>query len=304
MSLVTDMLAVQEINRQKAGADHALRTLHAKIVVAIGDARLIMRHDLPQRFAVGHFQPGASLPAVVRFSNASGVPSSDALPDMRGAAIRLTTPDGGIHDLLLTSFPVSHARNARQFVAFAVMAAGDRSQLVARMKDAFGEREADRMMANIQQAARPSGSLATESYWSRGAILWGDAGPARFQLRPLAASAASSRDQGPNQLRAEFAGRLRAGDVRFRFALQEFVSEEITPIEDGAVEWTEAASPPTEIGALILPSHDILNEAGDHFKVVDAMAFNPWNAPPQFRPLGNLNRARRSVYAASAQRWR
>ena len=30
------------------------------------------------------------------------------------------------------------------------------------------------------------------------------------------------------------------------------------------------------------------------------MAFNPWNTTDEFRPLGNLNRARKAVYDASS----
>ncbi len=40
-------------------------------------------------------------------------------------------------------------------------------------------------MRNLKHATRTSDGLALESYWSRGAILWGDAGPVRFQLSPL-----------------------------------------------------------------------------------------------------------------------
>ena len=38
-------------------------------------------------------------------------------------------------------------------------------------------------------------------------------------------------------------------------------------------------------------------------QLIDTMAFNPWNTTDEFRPLGNLNRARKAVYdASSAQR--
>jgi hypothetical protein len=30
------------------------------------------------------------------------------------------------------------------------------------------------------------------------------------------------------------------------------------------------------------------------------MSFNPWNALPDHRPLGDFNRARRTIYAAMA----
>src|SRR5262249_53868228 len=35
-------------------------------------------------------------------------------------------------------------------------------------------------------------------------------------------------------------------------------------------------------------------------RAIEEMAFNPWNTTDEFRPLGNLNRARKAVYDASA----
>ena len=305
MSLAQDILKVQELNRQKAGCIHAMRTLHAKIVFGVKDARLVVDRDLPKRFHVAHFLPGASLPTAVRLSNASGIVQSDSVPDMRGAALRVKLPSGLIHDLLMTSFPVSHARNARQFVAFAIIASGDRSQMLSRMAEAFGKEEAARMLGNIGQAVRPSTSLATDRYWSRGAILWGAAGPVRYNMRPTDDSSPASaiQNDGPNNLRTEFEARLQKDDVKFRVALQSFVDEDRTPIEDGATEWTEQISPSVDIATLIIPQQNPRTAKALVLAQIDEMAFNPWNAPDEFRPLGNLNRARKVIYAASAEKW-
>jgi hypothetical protein len=35
-------------------------------------------------------------------------------------------------------------------------------------------------------------------------------------------------------------------------------------------------------------------------RAIEVSAFNPWNAPPEFHPLGNLMRARKHVYRAGA----
>jgi hypothetical protein len=242
----------------------------------------------------------------VRLSNASGVPQGDAAPDMRGAALRICHPQGDVHDLLMTSFPTSHARNARQFVTFAVIASGPREAMKVRLVEAFGEAEAQRMLGNIRQGVRPSPSLALETFWSRGAVLWGDA-PVRFQLLPATGAETSGSDAAgaatENALRAEFTARLRRGAVRYRLALQRFVDEERTPIEDGASDW-EHTSPPIEIATLVVPQQDLDTDDGRRRSAaVDGLAFNPWNAPPRFRPLGNLNRARAVVYDMSARRW-
>jgi hypothetical protein len=306
LALAKDMIEVQEASRKKAGAASPNRTLHAKPVAAVTNATLRFDDDLPGDFRVGFYQPGASLPTTVRFSNASGVPQSDAAPDMRGAALRIALPDGGVHDLLMTSFPASHARNARQFVAFAVIASGPRETLQARLVEAFGEAEARRMAGNIGQGVRPCASFALESFWSRGAILWGEA-PVRFQLRPAPDAAGSAledaAESSPEVLHQELAARLRERPVSFRLGLQRFVDEARTPIEDGAADW-ELTSPPLEVATLTLPRQELMSEeARRQAAEVERFAFNPWNAPADFRPLGNLNRARAVVYRASAERW-
>ncbi|MEA1648494.1 catalase [Nitrospirillum sp. BR 11164] len=170
--------SIQEATRRKSGWDHPQRTLHAKQIAGIEDARLLIDEDAPVRFCQGHIQAGKEFGATVRFSNASAAHQPDAAPDMRGVALRVATPDGGAHDLLMTSFPVSHARNARQFVEFAMIASsGDRATLRDRLVEHFGPAETTRMLENIQQGARKSPGLAHERFWSRGAYLWGRRGP-------------------------------------------------------------------------------------------------------------------------------
>jgi len=305
--LAAVIVDVQRENRQNSGAPSARRTFHAKIVVGVEDAELAVADDLTAELSAGWFTAGTRLPVTVRLSNASGTVRSDSLPDLRGAALKIALPGGGEHDLLMTSYPVSHARNADQFVAVARIGAGPRAEVQARLLAEFGPAEAARIADNLRHANRPSASLALESYWSRGAVLWGDAGPVRFRLSPLEAPPPAgdfTPSDAPDALEAEFARRLRDAPVRFALHLQKFVSEQLTPIEDGAIEWLERDSPWLPVATLTIPAQDILGEDGRAARDrVDGLAFNPWYAPDEFRPLGNLNRARRVVYPASAHQW-
>jgi len=68
---------------------------------------------------------------------------------------------------------------------FAKAMAGSKLLLLPRLIAAHGLSETLRMLKNVSQAtARPVTSLALETYWSRGALLWVDAGPVRYLLRP------------------------------------------------------------------------------------------------------------------------
>ncbi|GAB7045021.1 hypothetical protein [Catenuloplanes indicus] len=288
------MRDVQARHARTAGSAAAHRTLHTKTVVGVTGAELAFAADLPAAWHAGAFVAGARLATTVRLSNAAGVARADTEPDLRGAALKVALPGGGVHDLLMTSYPVSHVRDAQQFVAVAEIGAGPRALALPRMVAAVGVRETLRIAGNLRRASRRSESLALESYWSRGAVLWGDAGPVRFRLSPLDPAPAVPV-AGFDGLGVEFRARLARGPVRFTLSVQRFVSEERTPIEDGAVEWD---APWTPVATLTVPGPEALDDERVH-----AMAFSPWNCPARFRPLGNLNRARRAVYAASAAGW-
>jgi Animal haem peroxidase/Catalase len=318
--LAREMLQVQLKNQKQAsarGVPHPVdRAFHAKSTLAVADAELRFRDDLPPDLRAGFAQPGAAYRTVVRFSNAAGSGQPDFKPDLRGVALRVEASPEQQHDLLMTNFPVSHARDARQFVKFANATAGGRLSRVlglVRLTLAYGPREVVRMLRNVLTGRRRKvGSVATETYWSRGAIRWGDTLAVRYLLRPAPGTAPAPEPsaEDPEYLSREAARRLAGGDVRFELCVQRFKDERSTPIEDTAVAWSERAAPPEPVAVLTIGGRDLGTPAAEATRnAVDAMAFNPWNTTDEFRPLGNLNRARKAVYDASvahrrAFRWR
>ncbi|MFI5660382.1 peroxidase family protein [Streptomyces sp. NPDC051684] len=311
--LAREIMKVQVANRRSSGAQGFERAFHAKAVLGVENARLRFNDDLPAALRAGFAQPGAEYPATVRLSNASGMRGPDGAPDLHGIAVRVRTTSEESHDLLATSFPVSHAANAREFVAFAKAMAGARNPLqkafglFVKLPLAVGLGTANRMRRNVQAATRKSvNSLAQETYWSRGAMLWADAGPVRFLLRPAVGGGPEPRPdrRDPNFLHRELAHRLSRGDVAFDLCVQRYVDERRTPVENGAVEWKEAITPPIPVARLTVPSQDITTaEARSAARRIEDLSFNPWYTTDEFRPLGNINRARKAAYRASgAQR--
>lgn len=309
--LAREIMAVQSKVQRRAsshGVPHAVdRTFHSKSTLAVEHGRLDVLDQLPAELRVGFAQPGTSLRVLARFSNASGTGAPDFAPDMRGVALRIEVDEKTSHDLLMTNFPVSHARDARQFVAFATATAGEglsRAAGLARLTAQFGPRETARMVRNVTTArGRAVGSVATETYWSRGALTWGPGSAVRYLLRPAvdAAAAPPPSSTDPDYLSHEITARLAAGDVRFELCVQRFVDERVTPIEDTAVEWKEQDAPPVPVAILTIPAGDVTSVAAQAAgRAVDGLAFNPWNTTEDFRPLGHLNRARKAAYDASA----
>jgi hypothetical protein len=304
------IMAAQALARKKASA-HSVphgpaRTLHAKATLALEDAELRFLDTLPADLRHGFAQPGAAYRTTVRFSNAANTGEPDFKKDLRGVALRVRVDERTVHDLLMTNYPVSHARDARQFVEFARATAGgplSQGGGLVRLLRLFGPRETIRMLQNVFKGrSHKPGSVFTETYWSRGALRWGPDIAVRYLLRPVSntpASAPSATDS--EYLSVDAARRLRAGSVQMELCIQRYRDPVSTPIENTSVRWADAAAPPEPVALLTLPQGDTTNpESQAVAEAVDALAFNPWNTTDEFRPLGNLNRARKAAYDASA----
>jgi hypothetical protein len=303
--LAEDINLAQEKALRAAGSATIERAFHAKPLLATDAADLRFRSDLPADLTSGFAQPGAHYRVRVRISNAANRRRPDNEKDMRGIALRVYASDVEQHDFLATNYPVSHARDARQFVRFAVATAGGTLSRLLGIAELFfteGPAETLRMLHNVSKARRKTDSAALETYWSRGAMRWGPSLAVRFLLRPIGAAPPSQNfGNDPDGLSKELAARLAAGPVRFELAIQRYVDERTTPIEDTSIAWQPSAAPIEPVATLTIAQQDITTAAArEKSRIINASAFNPWNTTDEFRPLGNLNRARKGVYAASA----
>ncbi|MFC6066038.1 catalase [Streptomyces ochraceiscleroticus] len=310
--LRADIVRVQQKNQQAAGAGSPARVFHASPVLGLDNARLRFLDSLPAGLSGGFAQPGAAYPVTVRLSSSTGIPRPDAAPDLRGVALRIQAAQDQSHDLLMLNTPASHAADAREFVAFATVMAGVTStaavasRFLFALPRAVGWSTANRMRRVLQAATgRKVGSLARETYWSQSPILWADAGPVRYLLRPRDSDTgvpAPRRDRSdPRYLRTELARRLAQEDIVFELCLQLFADEARTPVENASVEWPEDIAPPVPVALLTIERQDIdSEEAQAASRRIEQLAFTPWNTTDMFRPLGNLNRSRKTLYEASS----
>jgi hypothetical protein len=292
---------------QKRNRDHGdgriLRAFHAKLVAGVANARFTVRDDVRPELRVGLFVPGATYPAMVRFSNASGVVRNDAERDLRGIALRVVLDELRVQDFILSNTRTAHARDARQFmVAAMAMAGGRRIGALPGLVRGLGLREAARVFRTLERAASHRvQSLATETFFSRVPFALGPYA-VKFVLRPTAPDAVRTpRTLGRDSLREEFVGRLRGEDVRYELRLLHYVDEATTPIEDATVEWPEGPAPADTVADLLIPKQDLTaGEGPDGERSIEALEFSPWKTEG-IRPLGGLNRARKPVYEASAR---
>jgi catalase len=283
------------------------RAFHAKIHTGITNhagitnAEFRVRQDIPEDLRIGLFQPGATYQTTVRFSNASGAIQADTTADLRGVALRVVTDQGNVQDFLMTDAAASHARDARQFmVAAEAMASQWKIMILPKLLWGLGIPESWRMIQVLMKDSRKIDSLVADQFWSRAPFKFGPYA-VKFTLQPSEQVSGGATASGENYLKQDFIGRLLRGPITFDFSVQRFVDEAKTPIEDGTVEWKESDSPFETIAQLVIPQQDLRTpSARESGALVDTLEFNPWNTTEDFRPLGNLNRARQTVYQASA----
>jgi hypothetical protein len=132
-------------------------------------------------------------------------------------------------------------------------------------------------------------------YYSNVPFLLGDDQAVQYSLKPVS----SSRTQiparpSPNYLREAMVATLDRGDWIFDFMVQKQTDSFLMPIEDATVHWPEKLSPYVTVATLRLPRQRFDSDAQLAF--ADNLSYNPWHGLPEHRPLGNQNRARRSMY--------
>lgn len=316
-----DKLAIQireAVFQYNAANKAAMRANHAKILAGFTKAIFRVNSDVPAELAYGFLLPGAVYETTVRFSNAAGkrLPD-DAIPDLRGIALRLNTSGQQQYDLLMTSAEIHHASNATEAMVAInagvenekfgktiaagtpgkemIMSAHSLDYLVQHAGAASGARIASTLH---QQMALKVQSLSTESFWSRAPFAIGQqttpekAIAVKFRLRPAKEKPGQETITAEKSLGRKLEEELQEGDIIFYFEVQRYLNPADTPIEDSTIAWI---TPFEKLAELIIPKCSS-NEAD----AVDKLAFTPWNVDTRFfRPLGSMNRARRKVYDAS-----
>ena len=92
---------------------------------------------------------------------------------------------------------------------------------------------------------------------------------------------------------------LAAGPTSFDFMVQLQTDSHLMPIEDATVKWPENLSPYVPVARLDLPAQRFTSDAQLAF--ADALRYNPWHSLPDHKPLGNSNRARKTMYLELAR---
>lgn len=297
---------LQEHNR-KANQGTLRRGFHAKGHAGLrGELRVLP--DLPEPARHGLFAQPGSYQALVRCSSGFPFVQSDRRPDVRGFAVKVLgvagstldqdAQEGPVQDLVLINHPYLPIRDAHQIMAVA-RASKNIATLPLKLPRIFGvEGSARATKWAVTRLLHRVRSLATEDYFSTVPV---KVGPYAARIRLTHRNARAPFVTGKDYLARELTERLRGEALRWDVELQFYVSPEATPIEDASQDWDQDEAPYLKVAELTLPPQDLSSPAGRALSArVEAGRFTPWQSLEAHRPLGNMMRARRAIYEASA----
>jgi hypothetical protein len=279
-----------------------LRALHGKNH-GIYEARFEVHDNLPEAARHGLFAKPASYEALVRFSNGAGRVQADKVGDVRGIGVKvLGVPgakvlgDATTQDFLAILTSATPFKNPDEFVAV-VWAIRNRALALPRLIGALGPIRPFQLLPKLVAGMKGApASLATKRFFSAVPIQCGPHA-VRFSFTPAKDVATSSLSESHDFFTDDLVTRLAAGPLVYEMSLQFYVDEATTPIENASVDWP---SPYIDVGKLVIAKQDARSERGRRLgERGDKLAFDPWHALVEHKPLGAMMRARKVAYFAS-----
>lgn len=266
--------------------------------------------DVPAALQQGVMKPGARYVSWVRFSNGSGNLQKDSSADGRGIAIKLTgipgkkiladERDAQTQDFLMINHPVFFIRSAEDYVGLTELMS--KGGIVAALKYFLNPLHPKFHELNIarQVLTKKTSNPLGIQYWSMTPYQWGPDGSGRavkLSVAPCAGSQAA-RFKGdassPDALRQAMSRQLAETEACFDFFVQPQTDAAKMPIEDSTEEWSEKLSPYVRVATLRIPAQKF--ESAEQMAFCENLSYTPWHALPEHRPLGGINRARKTVY--------
>jgi len=267
----------------------------------------------------GLFEKEKNYKAWVRFSNGSGTPKLDFIPDGRGMAVKVMGVEGdrikldktdelATQDFLMINFPRFFVKDVKDYAGF--------------FKDQ-GE-----FLKTHEEERKIAGGIAMQivtspietAYFSMTPVLYGKnaikyhARPCEpwkqsleigdLDLNPLIAAlrtlkkpddiAAHVKDLSPKYdryLRQALKNGLAENNACYDFFVQFHTDQKTEPVEDPTVEWK---TPFYRVARISIPKQDFTQGRQDEF--CENLALTPWHTKVEHQPLGGVQRARKPIY--------
>jgi hypothetical protein len=289
------------------GRRPAMRDAHAQDTGCVM-ASFVVDAEIPKDLQHGIFVQPKKFDAWIRFSNGNSEVLNSRVPDARGMSIKLLgvvgpklLPDEEeTQDFLMANNPVFFVDDLERYKHSLVTfhGGGYLHQFLALLQLKFHEK---------LSAIRTNFSWTTNplycQYWSMTSYRLGPPGagaPIKFTARPGVGVKPSIWSRlatffSPRfALKKQLANVLATREVCFDFFIQRYVDDRRTPVENNLIEWKVSSSKLIHVAKITLPKQNV--DTADRNKLCEDLSFNPWHCLPEHKPLGAVNRARKSIY--------
>lgn len=317
--LVETMRGIAETTYRDYG--YPVRAVHAKSHGLLRGTLTVGAAFAPA-YAQGLFARPGRYPVVLRFSTNPGDLLDDSISVPRGLAVKVVGVEGerlpgaagqATQDFVMANAPAFAAPNAKAFLGNAKLLAKttDTPQAfkkavsaVLRSAETVVEAVGGKSVLLTQLGGHPNTHILGETFYSQTPYLYGPY-MAKFSVAPLSpalkdlAGAKVSVAGRPEALREEVAAFFAESGGEWALRVQLCTDLDRMPVEDASIPWPEEESPFVTVGHIRVEPQPSWDEARS--RAVDlGMAFSPWHGLAAHRPLGSINRARRSAYEMSS----
>jgi hypothetical protein len=286
---------IEESVRAEAKNGLARRGAHAKAHGCV-QAEFRVLDNLPEGVRVGIFREPRAYPAWIRYSNAFGKMQDDSVGDARGMAIKLMgveQSESGTQDFVMINHPVFLVRNAADYVEFQKALSEDSPvQFFFPGLNPFNFRLHEFGIAIAIRSTKVANPLDSR-YWSTTPYLFGDA-EMKFSARHCGPASPFIETTSPDFLRENMQKHLAESEACFDFLVQLRKRPSEMPIEDPTVEWSEKDSPFIPVARITIPAQKFASPK--QLALCENLSFTPWHTIREHRPLGGINRVRKTVY--------
>jgi hypothetical protein len=274
------------------------RDAHAKHHGCV-KANVTVLGNIPQELKVGVFKDAKSYPAWIRYSNGSGKSDNDQVGDARGMAIKIMGVKKETQDFLMINNNVFFIESIADYLEFFTVLQKDgnpRKFFIPGFNPANWRLKEAKIAKQIT-SNKMSNPLKSR-YWSTTSYLLGQ-NVIKFGVKPCSGSAnsletADDQQTTPNYLRENMATTLKQSNACFDFMVQVGRDPAKQPLENPMVEWNESDAPFVKVAQIDIVKQEFNSEKQLNF--CENLSFTPWHSLPEHRPLGAINRARKTVY--------
>lgn len=291
-------------------SDKTFRGAHAKALSCLKGEFIVNNQNLPENLRVGLFAKNETYKTWIRFSNSHQDPSTkDDDQNTRGFVMKLFGVGG---EKILNSAGNSETLDllmvaAEAFVArdnFNYSAIADGTETAIGLAWRLGWTRTRDLLSSVSKVKGEMNPLRLD-YFSTVPYRLGPAGGPKKAIKfrtvlcdPKLGNQFVAEKSGPDNLEKNIIGTLDKVDaVCYNFQIQ--MADASTKVEDATTKWN---TPYQTVAQVRIPkAQNAPSDIPARKEFCEHLSFNPWRTTDEHRPLGRINRARKTTYLMSSQ---